>query len=162
MRGEVRILAIPSVVNSVSWYDLAVRWLIVLTLLTGCAGPDPQPDIEAVLHAQVEAWNRGDIEGFLEGYWHSPDTVFASGDRVTRGFDEMASRYREHYPNREAMGALAFSELAFEQVTDDRAVVTGRWELQAADGEIPGGVFTLILRRFPEGWRIVHDHTSSR
>ncbi len=137
-----------------------------LLLLAGCAAMDPDADrsaILAVLRAQNEAWNRGDLEAFLDGYARSESTVFAGGGAVHRGFDAMAERYRKSYGSREKMGTLSFSGLAFESLEADRAVVTGAWELEIAGAEKkPGGVFTLIFQRRPEGWRIVHDHTSSR
>lgn len=120
-----------------------------------------QSRILKLLADQAEAWNRGDLDRFLDGYWRSDQTVFAGGGTVHRGFDAMAARYRKSYDTREKMGKLAFSNLTFESIERDRAVVTGSWELQRA-ADTPGGVFTLILRKLPEGWRIVHDHTSSR
>jgi len=116
-----------------------------------------------VISAQAAAWNRGDLDEFLTGYHRSDRTVFAGGDAVHRGFDAMAKRYRTTYSSKAKMGQLTFSKLTFEQLEGDQAVVTGSWELEL-DGsdKRPGGVFTLIWRRFPEGWKIVHDHTSSR
>lgn len=143
-----------------------MRASLLTFLLVGCATVDPARDREAILSvltAQAEAWNRGDLETFLQGYWRSEKTVFAGGDKVHRGFQAMAERYRNSYPTREKMGRLAFSNVAFEQLEGDRAVVTGSWELEIAGQEKrPGGVFTLLWRRFPDGWKIVHDHTSSR
>jgi beta-aspartyl-peptidase (threonine type) len=147
----------------------AVKLACILSLLAaaaGCATADPALDrreILGVLGAQAEAWNRGDLDAFLSGYRPSEGTVFAGGDKVHRGFQAMERRYREAYPTKEKMGRLAFSNLAFEQLESGLAVVTGSWELEVAGTEKrPGGVFTLIWRRFDEGWRIVHDHTSSR
>jgi len=145
-----------------------MRGLAVLMLAAGCAAPlmDREGDraaVLAVLEAQAAAWNRGDLDRFLDGYWRSEQTVFAGGGQVHRGFDAMAARYRETYGSREQMGRLSFSGLAFESMEADRAVVTGAWELERTGQELrPGGVFTLIFRRLPEGWRIVHDHTSTR
>lgn len=141
------------------------RFLLVLAL-AGCAAPDPAPEREAivaVLTAQADAWNRGDLDAFLRGYWNSEHTVFAGGGQVHRGYEAMAKRYREAYPTKEKMGRLSFSNLAFESLEPDRAVVTGSWELElTGSDQRPGGVFTLLWRRFPDGWKIVHDHTSSR
>jgi beta-aspartyl-peptidase (threonine type) len=135
-------------------------------LTTGCATSSPAGDraeILAVLNAQAEAWNRGDLDAFVVGYRRSEETVFAGGDKVHRGFDAMVRRYRDAYPTREKMGKLTFSRVTFEQQDADRAVMTGSWELElAGTDKRPGGVFTLIWKKFDEGWKIVHDHTSSR
>jgi len=139
---------------------------MTLLALLGCAAPDlaqERKEILGVISAQAAAWNRGDLDEFLTGYHRSDRTVFAGGDAVHRGFDAMAKRYRETYSSKSKMGRLTFSRLTFEQLEGDQAVVTGSWELELDDSDKrPGGVFTLIWRRFDEGWKIVHDHTSSR
>jgi uncharacterized protein (TIGR02246 family) len=116
--------------------------------------------IRAVLDAQVAAWNRGDIEGFMDGYWRSDETVFVSGDTVTHGWQTVLDRYKKGYSTREKMGTLTFSELEMKVISKDTAVALGRWQL-ARSGDTPHGRFTLIFRHKAEGWRIVHDHTSS-
>ena len=116
--------------------------------------------IRAVLDAQSEAWNRGDIEGYMAGYWRSNETVFISGDSLTRGWQTVLDRYKQNYNSREKMGTLTFSDLEIKPVGNDTAVVIGRWHLQRAKDE-PHGRFTLIFRKTKQGWRIVHDHTSS-
>ena len=117
--------------------------------------------IEAVLQAQADAWNRGDIDAFMEGYAHTPDLRFASGGTVTRGWQETLDRYRHRYPDRAAMGTLTFSGLETTVLSADAAVVFGHWKLRTAKGE-PGGLFTLLLRcTDAAGWRVVADHTSS-
>lgn len=116
--------------------------------------------IRTVLEAQSEAWNRGDIEGYMAGYWRSPETVFISGDSVTRGWQTVLDRYKKNYNSREKMGTLTFSDLEIRPISKNTAVVLGRWHLQRAKDE-PHGRFTLIFRKTREGWRIVHDHTSS-
>jgi len=139
---------------------------LTLLALLGCASSDLAQDrkeILGVISAQAAAWNRGDLDEFLTGYHRSDRTVFAGGDTVHRGFDAMAKRYRSTYSSKAKMGRLTFSRLTFEQLEADQAVVTGSWELELDDSDKrPGGVFTLIWRRFEEGWKIVHDHTSSR
>ena len=146
-----------------------------LFLATGnvCSGQtnpiDPNPRsverqiraaIRAVIDAQRDAWNRGDIEGYMDGYAHSPATVFISGDNLTRGWQTVLERYKKAYDSREKMGTLTFSDLEITSLSKDAAVVFGRWHLQRA-GDEPHGRFTLIFRRTKAGWRIVHDHTSS-
>jgi ketosteroid isomerase-like protein len=121
---------------------------------------NPVADIESVLHAQQDAWNRGDIDGFMNGYAHSPSTVFVADDEVRRGWETVRDRYRQRYSDRTKMGTLAFSDIEITPLSADAAVVLGRWRLQRANDE-PHGRFTLIFRRLPEGWRIVHDHTSA-
>ena len=140
--------------------------ILLLLGLAGCATSSPAVDrvaILKVLEDQKEAWNRGDLDAFVVGYHRSDDTVFAGGDKVHRGFDAMVRRYREAYPTREKMGKLTFSNIRFGQQDAERAVMTGSWELElAGTDKRPGGVFTLIWKKFDDGWKIVHDHTSSR
>lgn len=116
--------------------------------------------VRAVLDAQREAWNRGDVVGYMDGYARSEQTVFVSGDNVTRGWKTVLDRYQKKYDSREKMGTLTFSDLEITAVGNDTAIVLGRWHLQRATDE-PHGRFTLILRRTKHGWKIVHDHTSS-
>lgn len=118
-------------------------------------------DIQALLAKQVEAWNRKDLEGFMEGYWKSDNLTFYSGGVKTSSWQTTIDRYRNRYQSdgRE-MGHLEFSELAIEVLSSNSAFVRGHWQLKMRDGE-PGGLFTLIFRKFPNGWKIVHDHTSS-
>ena len=116
--------------------------------------------VRAVLDAQVAAWNRGDIDAFMDGYRRSPDTVFISGDSLTRGWQTVHDRYKKSYDTRDKMGTLSFLEIEIVPMGSDRAVVYGRWQLARSE-DTPHGRFTLIFRRTREGWRIVHDHTSS-
>jgi ketosteroid isomerase-like protein len=115
--------------------------------------------IIGVLTAQQGAWNRGDVDAFLQGYWRSPELTFSGSSGIARGWDGVLARYKEHYPNREAMGKLEFSALEFRCLGSDAALVLGHWHLARQRGDV-GGVFSLVLERFPEGWRIIHDHTS--
>ena len=116
--------------------------------------------IRAVLEAQAVAWNRGDIEGYMDGYARSSDTVFLSGGDVTRGWQTVLDRYKKNYNSREKMGTLTFSELEFSSLGRTTTSVIGRWHLKRANDE-PHGRFTLIFKRTKQGWRITHDHTSS-
>ncbi len=116
--------------------------------------------ISAVLHAQQTAWNRGDVDAFLVGYWHSPDLTFSGSSGVARGWDGVLTRYKKNYPDRAAMGQLDFSDLEVRFLGPDAALVLGRWHLKRERDDL-GGVFTLVWQRFPEGWKIIHDHTSA-
>ncbi len=128
------------------------------------AAPANEADtqIRALLQQQVAAWNRHDLEGFMAGYWHSPELTFFSGGTATKGWEPTMQRYQQRYQaNGAAMGKLEFSDLDVVQLGPDAAFVTGHWHLTMPDGKQPEGLYTLVLRRFPQGWRIVHDHTSA-
>jgi uncharacterized protein (TIGR02246 family) len=116
--------------------------------------------IRAVLDAQRDAWNRGDLEGYMNGYDRSPGTEFVGGDTITRGWQTVLERYQKNYDSREKMGALTFSEIEVTVLSNDAALVLGRWRIKRASGE-PHGTFSLVFRRKKAGWRIVHDHSSS-
>src|SRR5882762_3830885 len=121
---------------------------------------EPNSEIESVLRAQEDAWNRGDIEGFMNGYWRSEKTVFVSGDEVSRGWQKVLDRYKKKYSDHAKMGTLTFSDLEVTALSNDSAVVLGSWKLKRASDE-PHGRFTLIFRHVPDGWKIVHDHTGA-
>jgi ketosteroid isomerase-like protein len=116
--------------------------------------------VRAVIESQAAAWNRGDIEGYMAGYAKEETTTFVSGDNVMRGWQAVLERYKTRYDTRAKMGTLAFSELEIKPLSEFYMMVTGRWQL-TRDADTPHGRFTLIFRRTLEGWRIVHDHTSS-
>jgi ketosteroid isomerase-like protein len=121
---------------------------------------DATTEIENVLRAQEAAWNRSDIDAFMNGYWRSDKTVFVSGDEVTRGWQKVLDRYKAKYSDRAKMGTLTFSDLEITPISNDSAVALGSWKLKRANDE-PRGRFTLIFRKFPDGWKIIHDHTSA-
>jgi ketosteroid isomerase-like protein len=123
--------------------------------------------IKHVLLSQVEAWNHGKLEAFMQGYWHSPDLTFFSGATETRGWEPTLTRYRQRYQAEgKEMGKLEFQKLNIDLLSRRSAVVTGQWQLtmsntKTSDGKQPHGLFTLIFKRMPGGWKIVHDHTSA-
>ncbi|MDQ3744633.1 MAG: DUF4440 domain-containing protein [Acidobacteriota bacterium] len=116
--------------------------------------------VRAVIESQAAAWNRGDVEGYMEGYAKEDSTTFVSGDTVTRGWQTVLERYKARYDTRAKMGTLTFSELEFKPLGPYYIMASGRWQL-AREADTPHGRFTLIFRRTGAGWRIVHDHTSS-
>ena len=117
--------------------------------------------IHAVLSAQQAAWNRGDVDAFLVGYWRSPELTFSGSSGVARGWEGVLARYKKSYPDKGAMGQLDFSELEFRFLGPDAVLVLGRWHLKREKEEDVGGVFTLVWERFTDGWKIIHDHTST-
>lgn len=118
--------------------------------------------IEHVLHKQQEAWNRHDLEGFMSGYWNSSGLTFFSGAKESDGWQATMDRYLATYSSPgHQMGTLEFSGLRVEVLGQQGAFVRGAWKLTMSDGKTPHGLFTLVFRKFPEGWKIVHDHTSA-
>ena len=126
------------------------------------SGRNPEAAIKSLLDSQVEAWNHRNLQGFMDGYWHSAELTFFSGANATKGWEPALQRYQRNYQGEgKEMGKLEFQDLRIEVLSSSAAVVTGKWQLQMSDGKQPHGLFTLILKRMHEGWRIVHDHTSS-
>ena len=128
------------------------------------AAGEPAKDkaaIQKLLDDQAVAWNKGDLKGFMAGYWKSEKLTFFSGDKIEHGWQATYDRYQKRYQaeGRE-MGTLTFNDLDIEMIGADTAWVRGRWKLVTSK-EKPGGLFTLVFKKLPEGWRIVHDHTSA-
>jgi ketosteroid isomerase-like protein len=140
---------------------VCVLCVIAVCKVGSLASDDGKVMIEQVLHAQQEAWNRHDLDTFMIGYWNSPELTFFSGGKENRGWHGALDHYKTTYdsPGHE-MGQLAFSNLRIEMLGADAAFVRGEWHLTMSDGKTPHGLFTLVFRKFADGWRIVHDHSS--
>lgn len=132
-----------------------------LLLLAACAHASfDEPAVRTVLLQQRDAWNRGDLDGYMAGYAHTPDLVFTSGGKIRRGWDETYAKYKAKYgADTSTMGHLDFEILGVQRLGDGGAIVLGRWELTDTPNA-GAGVFSVALEHRPEGWRIVHDHTS--
>ena len=145
-----------------------IAFLFLSALVAACVSqPNPRKDkdqmaaaIRAVMEAQQAAWNRGDIEGFMNGYERSETTTFVSGDEITHGWQTVFDRYKQRYSSAEKMGTLSFSELDIQPINPSYALADGRWLLNRA-GDSPHGRFTLLFRETSRGWRIIHDTTTS-
>ncbi len=146
----------------------AGRGVILAALLslvvTACRAPSftdaDAASIEAVLVGQRDAWNAGDIDGFMGAYVRGPELVFTSGAAVRRGYDEALARYRAKYVDGGTMGTLAFTDLEVTGLSADAAVVLGRWAVTGTE-QAGDGVFSLVLVRRGGAWKILHDHTSA-
>lgn len=136
--------------------------LACLLLFAALLSAAPADDIKAIILGQQAAWNRGDIPAFMKAYDKSADTTFV-GSTVTKGYAAVEARYNKSYSSREQMGQLAFSELDVRVLDAKTAIVTGRFHLErtAAGGGESKGIFTLVWRKQADGWKVVHDHTSS-
>jgi uncharacterized protein (TIGR02246 family) len=138
-----------------------LRWLVLI-----CCTPllfAQSAEIHTILKDSENAWNRGDLAAFAAYYEDSPETTFIGREVVRGGTKAILDRYRRAYPTPDAMGTLTFSEIEVRPLANGLALTTGKFALKrtAAGGGDASGRFTLILRRTPSGWKIIHDHTSS-
>ncbi len=164
----MRILFGPSLFRSsflllltfISVIDLTVASRLVSA--QNMPSENPKSQVEQVMLTQQDAWNRHDLEGFMSGYWNSEELTFFSGAKESKGWQATIDRYKARYtsPGHE-MGKLQFSNLRIEMLGNDAAFVRGSWVVTMSDGKMPHGLFTLVFRKFPDGWKIVHDHTSA-
>ena len=122
--------------------------------------PSWQGEIASVLTLQREAWNAGDIAGYMDGYWKSDSLLFTSGGSVRRGWRETFEKYKARYATKDRMGTLIFSNVEYQLLSETSAWVFGSWALERS-ADRPSGVFTLVLKKISGHWKIVHDHTSS-
>ena len=118
-------------------------------------------DVVKVLLAQEKAWNAGNLEGYVKGYKDSPDTIFI-GAQVSRGYAQILDDYKRNYATRAAMGTLAFSELEVHALSDSYVVCIGKYHLDRSkkDGGNADGIFSLVVEKTSDGWKIVLDHTT--
>jgi len=144
------ILAVPACAVNVNVND---------TQLLGTVVNEEDRILSVVTNQQI-AWNTGDIDGFMQGYWQSPELRFASGGDVTYGWQQTRDRYHARYSNRDLMGTLSFDELQVDRLSDDAAIVHGRWALTRANDR-PSGLFTLVFKQVDGDWKIVSDTTTS-
>jgi ketosteroid isomerase-like protein len=124
------------------------------------ANHSDEAEIRAVLDMQTAAWNRGDIDTFMTSYWNSEQTEFLGASGIARGWQAVLDRYHHSYPDRKSMGTVSFSDLEIHLTCADAAYVVGKFHL-VREADQPSGVFSLDFRKFPEGWRIVLDHTTA-
>lgn len=118
-------------------------------------------DVIKILLAQERAWNKGDIDGFMQGFKDSPSTLFIAR-QVSKGYSEISAEYKHDYPNRSSMGQLGYSELEVHTLSDKLAICIGHYHLDRSkrDGGSADGLFSLVLEDTADGWRIVVDHTT--
>lgn len=143
---------------------MLMKYLVVIIFMCGLLSCNTQKrndikDIETVLTQQAEEWNKGNIAGYMHGYWNSDSLLFIGKSGPTYGYKNTLERYEKAYPDKAAMGKLTFSALKFRKLTDSYYHVVGHWSLQRATDN-PNGYFTLIFRRIDGQWRIIADHSS--
>ena len=119
-----------------------------------------QKELVGVLAKQVSSWNRGNLDKFMETYWKSPKLTFSSGGKTSVGWQATLNNYKKAYPTPEKMGKLNFDELEVNRIEANSALVLGGWHLRMSDGQQRDGNFTLVIRKFGQHWKIIHDHSS--
>jgi uncharacterized protein (TIGR02246 family) len=139
----------------------------VIAALTGASSGQDSTNaarqaIRKVIEDQQAAWNRHDLPAFIAGYWNSPDLTFFSGAHESKGWQAALDRYQKNYQGAgHEMGKLEFANLRIQVLGPEAAFVRGEFHLTMSDGKTPHGLFTLIFRKFPEGWKIIHDHSAA-
>lgn len=132
-----------------------------LVAAAGGSDADAKQAIQSVLDQQVTAWNRGDIKGFMSGYWNSPDLIYVGNTKVTRGWQTLLDRYEDYSKTSGGqIGTLELQETQITLLSPESALVWGTYRV-LQPGQDRKGLYTLVLRRFQEGWRTVYDRTSS-
>jgi ketosteroid isomerase-like protein len=120
---------------------------------------EPEKEIKKVLTDQLIAWNKGDIEQYMFGYWKSDSLKFAGKSGIQYGWQKTLEGYKKSYPDKAAMGILTFTDIAVDVLSADAAFVIGKWALERDKGNI-SGIFTLLFKRINGQWVIVCDHSS--
>ena len=115
--------------------------------------------IQKIMAAQVAAWNRGNIDDFMNGYWKSDSLIFVGKSGITYGYNNALANYKKNYDGPDKMGKLYFSDLSFKRISADHYFVIGKWLLKRTAGDV-GGVYTLLFRKINGQWVIIADHSS--
>ncbi len=137
-------------------------FLLLLTICFACKGwsqPKEEAAIRKLMATQEAAWNRGDIPVFMQGYWNNDSLLFVGKNGPTYGWQKTLDNYKTGYPDTATMGQLHFDLLQLKPLSTDYYFVLGKWHLTRSKGDV-GGAFTLIFRRFKDGWKIIADHSS--
>ncbi|MFT4061927.1 MAG: DUF4440 domain-containing protein [Edaphocola sp.] len=130
----------------------------VLAVLS-CNGQNEEAAILKVLSSQEQAWNSGDIDKFMEGYYPGDSLMFVGGKNITYGWQQTLGRYKKSYPDKAAMGKLHFEIIQVKVLSPNDALVIGSWQLTDTKNN-PGGHFSLLFRKYNGVWKITIDHTS--
>jgi ketosteroid isomerase-like protein len=142
-----------------------MKKILVIALILGLVLPlaaiqksEIEKEMKRIHNLQKEAWNEGNIEGFMAHYWKSKKMTYQSGDTRLQGRDALLARYKKEYPKGK-MGKLEFSDLVIHVLSEDSAYVIGKWKLKT-ETWTKQGLFTTILKKMEDGWKIIHDHSS--
>jgi ketosteroid isomerase-like protein len=131
----------------------------ILISVSSIAQTKDEQIIRSMLADQISFWNKGDIPGFMQGYWDNDSLVFVGKNGPTYGYNNTLRNYQKNYPNKDYMGILNFDILSVQPMEKDHYFVIGKFMLQRKVGDASGH-FTLIFRRIKGVWKIVSDHSS--
>jgi ketosteroid isomerase-like protein len=136
--------------------------LLILLFAVRLLAATPAEEIRGLLDRQVTDWNRGDVRAFMQGYEDSEETTYA-GTTVVKGYQRTLERYLDRYPTRQVMGTLRFSDIDIRLLGSDYACALGKFHLERPEsaGGNASGIFSLVLRKTPKGWKIILDHTGA-
>lgn len=132
----------------------------MLLLIAGYASAVPTDDITQMLKDQQNAWNRGDLDAYMQGYWKSEQLRFVSNGKFRYGWEETFAAYKKNYPNQETLGQLKFTIKEIKMLSNYAAMVVGSWDLQRQK-DAPMGVFTLLVEKIDDRWVITMEHSSN-
>lgn len=133
--------------------------MLILFPLQGLAQTNDETSIRKMLSAQVLAWNNGNIEGYMKGYWESDSLLFIGSKGPTWGYAATLARYKKAYPDKEHTGTLTSTVLSLNRLSPDYYFAVGKWALSRQAGDVSGS-WTLLIRKIKGQWVIVCDHSS--
>lgn len=133
-------------------------FLLLISIASQAQSSDEQA-IRNILNTQTEAWNRGDVESFMKGYWENDSLMFIGKSGVTYGYRNTLENYKKNYPDAAAMGKLTFTLIQVKKLSNKYYHVTGRWRLERSIGDV-GGHYTLVFQKINGRWVIISDHSS--
>jgi hypothetical protein len=139
--------------------QILILFFLILSV-TGFAQNKDEQQILSILDAQNKAWNAGNIDVFMKGYWQSDSLMFIGSSGITYGYDATLKNYYKRYPDRDAMGQLTFTILKLNRISNDSYFVIGKWFLKREKAGDIGGHFTLLWKKIKGEWVIVADHSS--
>jgi ketosteroid isomerase-like protein len=136
-------------------------FFVAIAMLSGSihAQSKDETAVRQMLAQQDKAWNRGDIEGFMQGYWHNDSLMFIGKSGITYGWQNTLDNYKKGYPDTTTMGKLAFNYIEIKRLSVNYFFVVGRWHLTRTIGNLDGA-FTLLIKRIKNRWLIIKDHSS--
>ena len=134
-------------------------FIFLFSVTVSQAQRQEESEIRNLLLRQTEAWNRGDITGFMQTYWQNDSLMFIGKDGVTWGWKNTLEHYKKGYPDKETMGQLSFEIILVKKLSKEYFFVVGKWMLKRNAGDV-NGHYNLLVKRLKGEWKIIADHSS--